>query len=81
MDRINPTAHRRQGEEAARTRRSIAVSVDKDGYQIEMEFEGWYSRISCGACGEMFEVEDDVQSGQQVECDACGAAGIVRRSV
>lgn len=42
-------------------------------------YEGLWSRLSCGACGEMFEVEDDVSNGDQVRCDACGAEQVVER--
>jgi lysine biosynthesis protein LysW len=36
-------------------------------------YEGWFTRLECEECGEMFEIEDDVSNGQIVECDACGA--------
>lgn len=40
-------------------------------------YEGWYSRLRCGSCDEMFEVEDDVKNGERVTCDACGAELVV----
>ena len=38
---------------------------------IYAEYEGFWTRLTCGYCGEVFEVEGDVSSGQRVECDAC----------
>lgn len=46
---------------------------------VSMTYEGFFSRILCGACGEMFEVEVDAQSGEEVRCDLCDTTGEVER--
>lgn len=43
-------------------------------------FEGSYSRLYCTWCEDMFEVEEDVQNGEIVECDACGSECVVERT-
>lgn len=58
--------------------------ADQSPAQSERElpvarYEGWYTRLGCEACGEMFEIEDDVSNGQIVECDACGAENLLNR--
>lgn len=40
--------------------------------EVSAFYEGWFTRLSCGSCGDVFEVEDDVSNGEVVECDACG---------
>ena len=47
--------------------------------EIEMEFEGWFSRLNCGNCQNVFDIDDDVNNGQEVTCDACGKTGVVSR--
>lgn len=42
-------------------------------------YEGWYTRLRCGSCDDMFEIEDDVSNGEPVECDSCGAELTVDR--
>ena len=41
-----------------------------DGIAI---YEGWVSRLQCCECAEVFDVEEDVATGDQVECESCGA--------
>lgn len=53
--------------------------ADQEPYQAQ--YEGWFSRLHCERCDEMFEVEDDVHNGEEVRCDACGADLTVRRTV
>lgn len=43
--------------------------------KIEMEFEGWFSRIFCTNCENSFDVERDITNGEEVTCDACGKSG------
>lgn len=50
-----------------------SLSCKDDSDELEARFEGWWSRLACEACGEVFEIEDDPHNGQEVECDACGA--------
>lgn len=39
--------------------------------EYEAEYEGFWSRLNCGNCGNVFEVEGDVSPGEKVECDLC----------
>lgn len=40
--------------------------------EVTADYQGFYSRLMCGNCEELFEIEGDVHSGQVVECDLCG---------
>jgi len=36
-------------------------------------YEGWYTRLMCPFCEDIFEVEGDVCNGETVYCDQCPA--------
>ena len=39
----------------------------------EAIYEGYWTRLRCDHCDEMFEVDRDVSNGETVTCDACGS--------
>jgi hypothetical protein len=53
--------------------------MSTDDAPVVMAYEGLWTRFSCGSCGEMCDVEDDLQNGAKVECDACGTEGELER--
>ena len=59
-----------------------APAIDTiDDEPVEFQHEGVWTHFSCPACGAMCEIEDDLVNGEDVECDACGQTGVIRRAV
>lgn|GEM_PF-4685609 len=44
-----------------------------------MVYGGWFTRLTCSACEDTFEVEEDCQSGEVQDCPSCGEEGEVLR--
>ena len=45
--------------------------ADEERVVGEAEFEGYFTRLLCSRCENVFDVEGDVANGEIVECDNC----------
>ena len=55
-------------------RRPSCIEEPEDPDTVPVaEYMGYFSRLTCGHCQSVFEIDDDVSNGELIECEQCGA--------